>query len=266
VLTLALCACLCNWVLAAGGSPAQTTIQEDTPRAPARKVFACRNNLINIRAQPAAWSWRERWLSRYGPAAGAAGSWRQSPLCAALLEQALASLLAFSFQRAGQVAHIAWAGQEIPLSAQRLAYGLSTTSAPQLGHRISFMHFDNPSSGLGFGWEWPQTRSRQTEAVAESRSSGAVGRSRENSGEWPCPDLGQSQAYTDPFARRHREAARIALNKLKPDSSHASLTLSPLDFSAARPLPASGLCRWWPPSIRLLMPGPATTWSPVPSS
>jgi len=126
------------------------------------------------------------------------------------------------------VAHIAWLGKKSPFCGN-VSYGLSTTERlQQLGHRISFIHFDNPSSGLGFGWDGLQLEGRQTRGSAESRSS-AVGRSEGDSGDVALPYLVKSQAYTIPSPGAQREL-RESLEQLKPDLVHASLTLSPLDF------------------------------------
>jgi len=98
-------------------------------------------------------------VSRYGLAAGALDPAAIAAV-AALLEQPLASLLAFSFKERGQVAHIAWLGKEIPFLRQT-----SPTASPheaasqQLGHRIQLIHFDFKSvlwPGVLAGW--PATR------------------------------------------------------------------------------------------------------------
>ncbi|MCT0203230.1 glycosyltransferase family 4 protein [Synechococcus sp. CS-603] len=132
------------------------------------------------------------------------------------------------------MAHIAWLGKKSPFCGN-VSYGLSTTERlQQLGHRISFIHFDNPSSGLGFGWDGLQLEGRQARSSghgrsnAESRTS-AVSRSGGDSGDVALPYLVKSQAYTIPSPGAQREL-RESLEQLRPDLVHASLTLSPLDF------------------------------------
>ena len=74
------------------------------------------------------------------------------------------------------------------------------------GHKISFIHFDNPSS---------------------SNSSKPLFLA--NDPDVSLPYLIKSQVYTIPSPRAEKEL-RLSLERLKPDLVHASLTLSPLDF------------------------------------
>ena len=102
--------------------------------------------------------------------------------------------------------HIAWLGKKSPFCGN-VSYGNSTTKELKArGHKISFIHFDNPSS---------------------SNSSKPLFLA--NDPEVSLPYLIKSQVYTIPSPRAEKEL-RLSLEKLKPDIVHASLTLSPLDF------------------------------------
>jgi len=104
------------------------------------------------------------------------------------------------------VAHIAWLGKKSPFCGN-VTYGNSTTEElKSRGHKISFIHFDNPSS---------------------SNSSKPLFLA--NDPEVSLPYLIKSQVYTIPSPRAEKKL-RISLERLKPDIVHASLTLSPLDF------------------------------------
>ncbi len=102
--------------------------------------------------------------------------------------------------------HIAWLGKKSPFCGN-VTYGNSTTEELKArGHRISFIHFDNPSN---------------------SNSSSPLFLA--NDPEVSLPYLIKSQVYTIPSPRAEKEL-RLSLVRLKPDIVHASLTLSPLDF------------------------------------
>ena len=102
--------------------------------------------------------------------------------------------------------HIAWLGKKSPFCGN-VTYGNSTTKELKArGHKISFIHFDNPSN---------------------SNSSKPLFLA--NDPEVSLPYLIKSQVYTIPSPRAEKEL-RLSLEKLKPDIVHASLTLSPLDF------------------------------------
>ena len=102
--------------------------------------------------------------------------------------------------------HIAWLGKKSPFCGN-VTYGNSTTKALKArGHKISFIHFDNPSS------------SDLSKPLFLA-----------NDPEVSLPYLIKSQVYTIPSPRAEKEL-RLSLERLKPDIVHASLTLSPLDF------------------------------------
>ena len=102
--------------------------------------------------------------------------------------------------------HIAWLGKKSPFCGN-VTYGNSTTEELKArGHKISFIHFDNPSS------------SNLSEPLFLA-----------NDPEVSLPYLIKSQVYTIPSPRAEKEL-RLSLERLKPDIVHASLTLSPLDF------------------------------------
>ena len=104
--------------------------------------------------------------------------------------------------------HIAWLGKKSPFCGN-VTYGNSTTEELKArGHKISFIHFDNPSS---------------------SNSSKPLFLA--NDPDVSLPYLIKSQVYTIPSPRAEKEL-RLSLERLKPDIVHASLTLSPLDFNS----------------------------------
>ncbi len=98
--------------------------------------------------------------------------------------------------------HIAWLGKKSPFCGN-VTYGREVTNALlDRGYRVSFLHFAQEES---------------------------------NREDWPdCPEvflpfLYKSQIYTIPTPKSSKVLA-TALQQLKPDLVHASLTLSPLDF------------------------------------
>ncbi len=102
--------------------------------------------------------------------------------------------------------HIAWLGKKSPFCGN-VSYGNSTTEQLKIrGHKVSFIHFDNPSN----------TNVSKPLFLA-------------NDPEVSLPYLIKSQVYTIPSPRAEKEL-RLSLERLKPDIVHASLTLSPLDF------------------------------------
>jgi len=104
------------------------------------------------------------------------------------------------------VVHIAWLGKKSPFCGN-VSYGNSITEKlKSKGHKISFIHFDNPSSA----------KISKPLFLA-------------NDPEVSLPYLIKSQVYTIPSPRAEKEL-KLSLERLKPDIVHASLTLSPLDF------------------------------------
>ena len=102
--------------------------------------------------------------------------------------------------------HVAWLGKKSPFCGN-VSYGNSTTEELKAkGHKISFIHFDNPSN-----------------------SNASKPLFLANDPEVSLPYLIKSQVYTIPSPRAEKEL-RLSLERLKPDIVHASLTLSPLDF------------------------------------
>ena len=102
--------------------------------------------------------------------------------------------------------HVAWLGKKSPFCGN-VSYGNLTTEELKVrGHKISFIHFDNPSA-----------------------SNKAKPFFLANDPEVSLPYLIKSQVYTIPSPRAEKEL-RLSLERLKPDIVHASLTLSPLDF------------------------------------
>ena len=102
--------------------------------------------------------------------------------------------------------HVAWLGKKSPFCGN-VSYGNLTTEQLKVrGHKVSFIHFDNPSN------------------ANESKPLFLA-----NDPEVSLPYLIKSQVYTIPSPRAEKEL-RHSLERLKPDIVHASLTLSPLDF------------------------------------
>ena len=102
--------------------------------------------------------------------------------------------------------HVAWLGKKSPFCGN-VTYGYSTTQQlRERGHKVSFIHFDNPSS------------KNDLDPIFLA-----------NDPEVSLPYLIKSQVYTIPSLRAEKEL-KASLERLKPDIVHASLTLSPLDF------------------------------------
>ena len=101
--------------------------------------------------------------------------------------------------------HIAWLGKKTPFCGN-VTYSREITNALlERGHEVSFLHFAEEDAAPD---DWPDVH------------------------EIPIPFLYKSQIYTIP-TWKSRQVVEQALQKLnpKPDLLHASLTLSPIDFS-----------------------------------
>jgi glycosyltransferase involved in cell wall biosynthesis len=109
--------------------------------------------------------------------------------------------------------HIAWLGKKSPFCGN-VTYGREVTNALlDRGHRVSFLHFA-PSE------DTPEGMAPLPDP--EPCIDGTCG-------EVSIPCLYKSQIYTIPSPRSSRVLTE-ALERLRPDIVHASLTLSPLDF------------------------------------
>lgn len=98
--------------------------------------------------------------------------------------------------------HIAWLGKKSPFCGN-VTYGREVTNALlDRGHQVSFLHFAQEDSAVDSSSE------RQDVSI---------------------PFLYKSQIYTVPSLKSSKVLIQ-ALQQLKPDLVHASLTLSPLDF------------------------------------
>ena len=127
------------------------------------------------------------------------------------------------------MAHIAWLGKKSPFCGN-VSYGLSTTERlRERGHRVSFIHFDTPSPGLGLGWDALSLDGNPGPLPPEAGGVANPTPDPEDGREVTLPYLVKSQVYTIPSPGAQREL-RESLERLKPDLVHASLTLSPLDF------------------------------------
>ena len=116
--------------------------------------------------------------------------------------------------------HIAWLGKKSPFCGN-VTYGLTTTAAlRQRGHEISFFHFDAPAAQTG--------RTPRPQGSGEDPDP-CCPQDGDHPPDVALPYLVKSQIYTIPSPRAARDL-RDALERLKPDVVHASLTLSPLDF------------------------------------
>ncbi|MFQ4139372.1 glycosyltransferase family 4 protein [Nodosilinea sp. PGN35] len=101
--------------------------------------------------------------------------------------------------------HIAWLGKKSPFCGN-VTYGREVTNALlERGYRVTFLHF------------------------AQSQDGHSRGSSTERSQEVPLPFLFKSQILTIPSLKSGKLLTE-ALERLRPDLVHASLTLSPLDF------------------------------------
>jgi glycosyltransferase involved in cell wall biosynthesis len=107
--------------------------------------------------------------------------------------------------------HIAWIGKRSP-ACGNVTYSREVTNALlDRGYQVSFLHFAQEEE-VEFSGNDPSPRSQQAECQ-----------------EVTLPFLYKSQIYTIPSLRSSKILAQ-ALQDLKPDVVHASLTLSPLDF------------------------------------
>ncbi|EKQ69278.1 glycosyltransferase [Leptolyngbyaceae cyanobacterium JSC-12] len=106
--------------------------------------------------------------------------------------------------------HIAWLGKKSPFCGNVTYSREVTTALQELGHQVSFFHFaqDEPAPD-----HWPE-----------------VPEGHETVQEISIPYLLKYQIYTIPTLQS-RKVLTQALQELRPDIVHASLTLSPLDFA-----------------------------------
>jgi len=104
------------------------------------------------------------------------------------------------------VVHIAWLGKKSPFCGNVTYGNLVTANLKKRGHKVSFIHFDNP-------------------AIKNKKDTFFLA----NDPEVSLPYLIKSQVYTIPSPRAEKQL-KDSLERLKPDIVHASLTLSPLDF------------------------------------
>jgi glycosyltransferase involved in cell wall biosynthesis len=107
--------------------------------------------------------------------------------------------------------HIAWIGKRSP-ACGNVTYSREVTNALlDRGYQVSFLHFAQEEE-VEFSGNDPSPRPQQAECQ-----------------EVTLPFLYKSQIYTIPSLRSSKILSQ-ALQDLKPDLVHASLTLSPLDF------------------------------------
>ncbi|MGQ9837067.1 MAG: glycosyltransferase family 4 protein [Cyanobacteriota bacterium] len=114
--------------------------------------------------------------------------------------------------------HIAWIGKKTPFCGNVTYSRELTNGLLDRGYQVSFFHFTNHPGSAG--------------------SSSESDRGKQSSGDWRAeldgrdvslPCLYKSQIYTIP-APNARRVLTEALQQLKPDLVHASLTISPIDF------------------------------------
>lgn len=98
--------------------------------------------------------------------------------------------------------HIAWIGKKSPFCGNVTYSREITNGLLNLGHEVSFLHFAQDESEPD---NWPNFK------------------------EVPLPFIYKSQVYTLPTFNATK-ILKDALEKIKPNIVHASLTLSPLDF------------------------------------
>ncbi len=106
--------------------------------------------------------------------------------------------------------HIAWLGKKSPFCGNVTYSREVTTALQEMGHQVSFFHFaqDEPPPD-----NWPEVP--EGHDVVQEIS---------------LPYFLKYQIYTIPTLQS-RKVLTQALEELKPDIVHASLTLSPLDFA-----------------------------------
>ncbi|HZG41184.1 MAG TPA: glycosyltransferase family 4 protein, partial [Nodosilinea sp.] len=105
--------------------------------------------------------------------------------------------------------HIAWLGKKSPFCGN-VTYGREVTNALlERDYRVTFLHFAQPQEGH----------------VVTNHLTDQLQRSEEV----PLPFLFKSQILTIPSFKSGKLLVE-ALDRLRPDLVHASLTLSPLDF------------------------------------
>lgn len=107
--------------------------------------------------------------------------------------------------------HIAWIGKKSP-PCGNVTYSREVTNALlDRGYRVSFLHFAQEEE-VEFSGNDPNPKTSVVECE-----------------DVPLPFIYKSQIYTIPSLRSSKVLSQ-ALQNLKPDLVHASLTLSPLDF------------------------------------
>jgi glycosyltransferase involved in cell wall biosynthesis len=107
--------------------------------------------------------------------------------------------------------HIAWIGKKSP-PCGNVTYSREVTNALlDRGYRVSFLHFAQEEE-VEFSGNDPNPKTQVVECE-----------------DVPLPFIYKSQIYTIPSLRSSKVLSQ-ALQNLKPDLVHASLTLSPLDF------------------------------------
>ena len=130
--------------------------------------------------------------------------------------------------------HIAWIGKKSPFCGN-VTYSLEITKGLiDRGHRVSFIHFNTgnrhtwTSGDRGAG----RTITHPSASLATHHPSDCL--SPKTFPNWDCeislPYLYKSQILTI-HTPKASKVLRDALTQLQPDLVHASLTLSPLDFS-----------------------------------
>jgi len=114
--------------------------------------------------------------------------------------------------------HIAWLGKKSPFCGN-VTYSREITNALiDRGYDVSFLHFSQESSVQG----WLSANKRDVDDESSSVEAGIAC-------DISLPCLYKSTFYTIPTPKSSKVLAE-ALQRLKPDVVHASLTLSPLDF------------------------------------
>ncbi|HIK37695.1 MAG: glycosyltransferase family 4 protein [Geminocystis sp.] len=106
--------------------------------------------------------------------------------------------------------HIAWLGKKTPFCGNVTYSREITNSLIERGHQVTFLHF--------------------TQESEENDNEFCSFKGYSHTKEVPLPCIYKSQIYTIP-APKSSKILHQSLQQLKPDLVHASLTLSPLDFS-----------------------------------
>eukprot|EP00274_Cyanoptyche_gloeocystis_P006327 CAMPEP_0196656214 /NCGR_PEP_ID=MMETSP1086-20130531/13987_1 /TAXON_ID=77921 /ORGANISM="Cyanoptyche gloeocystis , Strain SAG4.97" /LENGTH=598 /DNA_ID=CAMNT_0041988863 /DNA_START=189 /DNA_END=1985 /DNA_ORIENTATION=- len=135
-------------------------------------------------------------------------------------------------KRAKRQLHVAWLGKKSPFCGN-VTYGKEITNAlKERGYQISMFHFSQSEETIAQHFtRFRRSGSTSNQYPSDLKSSAMVTKVN-NLGfyEVSLPCLYKSQIYTIPTPKSN-QVFIDSLRNIKPDVIHASLTLSPLDFT-----------------------------------